>query len=93
MMGGANGAPEKDISMSTTNDFGALSWPYETGKLELTAADGSWLTLNADNGDPQSVMIEISTRDGVTETLIQPWSLWTENLRFEFVFRNAWSSD
>ena len=84
---------EEFISTLVPNDPGTFYWPYETGRLELTAADGSGLMLNADNGDPQSVTIEISSRDGDTESLIQPWSLWNENLRFEFVFGNAWLSD
>ena len=67
-----------------------LTEPFDRGVLELTGDDGSKLVLNSDNGDPLSVTIEISTSDGASEILIQPWSLWTEDLRFDFVVQDIW---
>ena len=63
-------------------------WPLSSewsnsGVLELTGDDGSKLVLNADNGDFQSVAIEISNGDGDKKTFTQPWSLWAEDLRIE----------
>lgn len=67
--------------------------PSNIGVLELSGDDGSKLVLTADNGDFESVLIEISTSGIVSETLTQPWSLWADNLRIELGIHNLWFSN
>ena len=50
-----------------------------TGTLEVVAEDGSQLVLSAENGDAETVSINISN-NGDSESLTQPWSLWLNNL-------------
>lgn len=78
-------------SLTVEGELGRNEFPtsapasaYDTGTLELVAEDTSRLVLNADNGDPNTVTIEITNLDGSSDTLIQPWSLWADHLKYEF---------
>jgi len=57
------------------------NWTFTTGQLKLTGEDGSTLLLDADNNNPQTVTITITSDQG-TESFDQPWSLWNGDLRF-----------
>ena len=56
---------------------------FDTGTLEITAADGSRLTLDADNGDPATVDVTV-TAGGESETFTDAWTLWAERLTCSF---------
>ena len=56
---------------------------FQTGILQVIAENGDYLRLDADTGDNSTVNIEI-LNDGVTDNFQQPWTLWRENLEFNF---------
>lgn len=83
----------EEIQSTTASRDSTSPWLLDGGRLELTAADGSGLLFTVDNGDPDSVTIEIIAPDGVIATLVESSSFWSGNLQFEFVFQNAWPTD
>lgn len=60
---------------------------FATGSMTVTAANGDSLKLNADNGDPSTMSITITSAAG-TESFEQPWSLWDNHLEFGSWHRN-----
>ncbi len=54
---------------------------FQTGVLQVTAENGDSLLLDTATGDHTTVSIEI-TSDDVTETIVQPWSIWRDNIKF-----------
>jgi hypothetical protein len=62
------------------------NWKFQNGILEVKAVNGDTLVLNANNGDYNTVNIQITTNDG-TEFIefTQQWSLWADNLRFDYL--------
>ncbi len=57
----------------------------ETGVLRVIGERGDALVLDAATGERETVRIE-STVDGLTETLVQPWSLWRDRVDFDEAF-------
>lgn len=54
---------------------------FQEGVLQLTAENGDSLLLDTATGDHRTVSIEITSGD-VTETIVQPWWIWRENIKF-----------
>ena len=54
----------------------ASNWTFSTGRMSVTAQDGSRLTLDAESGAADTASITIENVDG-SESFDQPWSLWS----------------
>lgn len=64
-------------------------WHFTSGRLGLQADDGSGLMLEADSGDLPTpatsgthARVTLTDPAGEKTVLIEPWSLWQENLRY-----------
>ncbi len=57
------------------------AWTFTQGQLSVIADDGSALLLDADTGNPDTVIITIQSADG-EEIFEQRWSIWRDDLRF-----------
>lgn len=53
----------------------------DSGLLEITAGSENVILLDADTGDVSTISVTI-TADGTTSSLLQPWTLWSEDLIF-----------
>jgi len=79
-----DGSNIDDVPPSTeplTNEL-RDNWTFTTGQLQIIAEDGSTVLLDADNGNPLTTSITVTSDKGV-EIFEQPWSIWVEVLRFD----------
>ena len=60
--------------------FAPDDWDFPVGTLKLRAADGSSVTLDADNGDASSVRVTLDGSAG-SSAFDRPWSDWNGPLR------------
>ena len=56
---------------------GGYAGRYQTGRLEISAEDGSRLVLEPLEGDETQASVTVSGA-GVSETFVEPWSIWSE---------------
>lgn len=75
----------KPITVFTLVDFvndEGQDRSFPIGTLKIEAADGSALTLNADNGDIATVSITVAA-EGEEHTFTETWNRWRDALTFE----------
>lgn len=73
------------LNVKTLIDFenkATSSGEFTVGKMRIDAADGSYIELDADNGNPADISVLLVTNND-TINLILPWSTWFYDLNFE----------
>ena len=71
---------ELSRQISFEPDFVPDEWDFPVGTLRLEAADGSAVTVDADNGDDSSVRVTLDGSAG-RSSFDRPWSDWNAALR------------
>ncbi len=80
----ANWTNEHEITVRTIEDLrleGRAGSVFNRGSLEVRYGDENILILDTDTAEVDTVEIKI-TSGGTTETVIKPWSLWSDSFRF-----------
>ncbi len=69
-----------DYDVPFTSYRSARDWHFDTGTLQLSAEDGSMLTLTPTTDVPENVTITV-TQGSYTATFQKPWSSWAPHLQ------------
>ena len=54
---------------------------YETGRLQIST-DRSEILIDAESGDPDTLLVTYSIEDSSSITVEEPWSIWTDALAY-----------
>ncbi|ASJ73689.1 hypothetical protein [Granulosicoccus antarcticus] len=80
----ANWTNDIELAVSTIDNLllvDSAGVIIDQGSFEVRNGDDNVLVFNADTGDVNTVEVSI-TSDGVTDTVIEPWSLLSDSFRF-----------